>query len=76
MRTYFITGVAGFIGSNLAKKILKENGSDSSLMSGSGPSVYGVFHSKSKAESCFENIKKIYPETFLCNFISHGVKIL
>ena len=58
------------------KKILKENGSDSSLMSGSGPSVYGVFHSKSKAESCFENIKKIYPETFLCNFISHGVKIL
>ena len=25
MRTYFITGVAGFIGSNLAKKILKEN---------------------------------------------------
>ena len=26
MKTYFITGVAGFIGSNLAKKILKENG--------------------------------------------------
>ena len=25
MRTYFITGVAGFIGSKLAKKILKEN---------------------------------------------------
>ena len=24
MRTYFITGVAGFIGSNLAKRILKE----------------------------------------------------
>jgi len=24
MKTYFITGVAGFIGSNLAKKILKE----------------------------------------------------
>ena len=25
MKTYLITGVAGFIGSNLAKKILKEN---------------------------------------------------
>lgn len=25
MKTYFITGVAGFIGSNLAKKMLKEN---------------------------------------------------
>ena len=25
MKTYFITGVVGFIGSNLAKKILKEN---------------------------------------------------
>ena len=24
MKTYFITGVAGFIGSNLAKKILNE----------------------------------------------------
>ena len=25
MKTYLITGVAGFIGSNLAKKVLKEN---------------------------------------------------
>ena len=25
MKTYLITGAAGFIGSNLAKKILKEN---------------------------------------------------
>lgn len=58
------------------KNILKENGSKATLMSGSGPSVYGIFEDKSKAISCFENIKKIYPETFLCNFISHGAKIL
>lgn len=58
------------------KKILKENGSVGSLMSGSGPSVYGIFEDESKAMDCFENIKKIYPETFLCNFISHGVKFL
>ena len=58
------------------KNILKENGSIASLMSGSGPSVYGIFHDKEKASRCFENIKKIYPETFLCNFISHGAKIL
>ena len=58
------------------KKLLKENGSISSLMSGSGPSVYGIFNNKSKAEACFENIKKIYPKTFLCSFISHGAKIL
>ena len=58
------------------KKLLKENGSISSLMSGSGPSVYGIFNNKSKAEACFENIKKIYPKTFLCSFISHGTKIL
>ncbi|MBR0423538.1 MAG: hypothetical protein IJJ04_02730, partial [Clostridia bacterium] len=58
------------------KKILKENGSVGSLMSGSGPSVYGIFKDESKAMDCFENIKKIYPETFLCNFISHGVKFL
>ena len=25
MKTYLITGVAGFIGSNLAQKVLKEN---------------------------------------------------
>ena len=58
------------------KKLLKENGSISSLMSGSGPSVYGIFKDKTKAEIWFENIKKIYPKTFLCNFISHGAKIL
>ena len=58
------------------KKLLKENDSISSLMSGSGPIVYGIFKDKSKAEGCFENIKKIYSRTFLCSFVSHGAKIL
>ena len=37
-----------------------------SCMSGSGPSVYGIFDSKYQAQICFENLKLKYKNIFLC----------
>lgn len=61
--------------SSLKKKML-DLGAVSSLMSGSGPSVYGVFKDETAALKCFCEVKKLYPQTFLCRPINHGVKII
>lgn len=60
---------------NIKKKMI-DLGAASSLMSGSGPSVYGVFKDEITAFKCFSEVKKFYPQTFLCRPINHGVKII
>lgn len=60
---------------DLKKKMLNL-GAAASLMSGSGPSVYGVFEKESEALRCFEEVKKVYSQTFFCRPINHGVKII
>lgn len=60
---------------NIKKKML-DLGAVSSLMSGSGPSVYGVFEDETTALKCLSEVKKFYPQTFLCRPIDHGVKII
>ena len=60
---------------NIKKKMINL-GAASSLMSGSGPSVYGVFEDEVAACECFSEVKKLYPQTFLCRPINHGVKII
>ncbi len=57
------------------KKDLIDLGAMNSIMSGSGPTVYGIFESKSKASYCFESLKNKYPNTFLCNPIDYGIKL-
>lgn len=54
---------------NLINKIKQEFinlGALGSCMSGSGPSVYGIFDSKNQAQICFENLKLKYKNIFLC----------
>lgn len=58
------------------KEKMLELGAAFSLMSGSGPSVYGVFEDEKMALRCFSEVKKLYPQTFLCRPIDHGVKII
>lgn len=60
---------------NIKKKML-DLGAVSSLMSGSGPSVYGVFQDETAAQKCLFEVKKLYPQTFLCRPINHGTKII
>ena len=49
------------------KKRLVNSGAVASLMSGSGPTVFGLFASKDKvtAKVCFEELKSEYRNTFL-----------
>lgn len=60
---------------NLKKK-MGDLGAISSLMSGSGPSVYGVFEDETTARECFNEVKMLYHQTFLCKPIDYGAKIM
>ena len=35
-----------------------------------------VFEDENMALRCFSEVKKLYPQTFLCRPIDHGVKII
>lgn len=45
-------------------------------MSGSGPSVFGIFESEKDAESCFEELKKFFPQTYLCDAVESGTEVV
>jgi 4-diphosphocytidyl-2-C-methyl-D-erythritol kinase len=47
------------------KKQLLEQGAQASLMSGSGPTMYGLFRSKERAMEAHEHFRHIYEEVFL-----------
>lgn len=46
------------------KKTLTELGAKGSLMSGSGPTVYGLFDDEAKAESARKHFREIYDEVY------------
>lgn len=58
------------------KKILVSMGALNACMSGSGPSVYGIFDDEIVAYRCLEKIRGDYEESFLCSPVDYGVKIL
>lgn len=47
------------------KNLLNENGAVFSMMSGSGPTVFGIFDKKELAENAFNQISKLTPEAFI-----------
>ena len=47
------------------KRILNQNGAIGSLMSGSGPSVFGIFDDNSKAQEAYSILKSDFKSTFL-----------
>lgn len=48
------------------KEILRNNGAQGASMSGSGPSVFGIFKDQMAAERCVCILQKNYGEVFLC----------
>jgi 4-diphosphocytidyl-2-C-methyl-D-erythritol kinase len=46
------------------------------IMSGSGPSVFGIFDEPLKAENCAEKLKLDKKQVFLCHPIGYGCKTL
>lgn len=47
------------------KAIMMAEGALGACMTGSGPTVFGLFAHSAKAEDCFAHLRELYPETFL-----------
>lgn len=58
------------------KGIMRKHGCICCCMSGSGPSIFGIFDEKDKAEQCFEELKKDFTNTFLCTNVKNGFEII
>lgn len=55
------------------KSIMRKYGADASLMSGSGPTVFGIFSDNINAEKCFEELGKKYKNVFKCSPVNKGI---
>ncbi|MDQ5984233.1 MAG: 4-diphosphocytidyl-2-C-methyl-D-erythritol kinase [Eubacteriales bacterium SKADARSKE-1] len=58
------------------KNIMIKNGAMGSSMSGSGPTVFGIFHEKCLAKNCTIILKKYYRDVFLCTSQKNGCEII
>lgn len=58
------------------KNFMEKNGAISACMSGSGPTVYGIFYDKYSAIWCQRALKKWYGDVFLCQPQKFGSKII
>ncbi|MBS5150059.1 MAG: 4-(cytidine 5'-diphospho)-2-C-methyl-D-erythritol kinase [Butyricicoccus pullicaecorum] len=50
------------------KDILLSCGAEGAVMSGSGPTTFGLFQNKACAQKAYEILHKIFPETYLTQF--------
>lgn len=57
------------------KETMRRYGCVGCCMSGSGPSVFGLFADKGDAEDCVSELKQGYDEVFLCRPLSHGCRV-
>lgn len=60
----------------LIKSIMKKYNSLTCCMSGSGSTTFGIFDNESSALNCYEELKNIYEDTFICNPIDIGCNII
>lgn len=58
------------------KGIMRKYNCSCCCMSGSGPSIFGIFDDKDKAESCLEELKKSFLNSFLCLPMKNGCEIV
>lgn len=58
------------------KEIMKNNNALGVCMSGSGPSIFGIFTEKSNAQKCCDELKKFTDNVFLTTPVSKGCKIV
>lgn len=58
------------------KGIMRNHNCLCCCMSGSGPSIFGVFDDKTKAEKCFEDLKKTFSNTYLCSTVNNGYELV
>lgn len=56
----------------IIKDIMRKHGAKCACMSGSGPSVFGIFTDKDSAEKCLAQLRKDYPQSYLCSSTNCG----
>lgn len=55
------------------KSTMRNHGADACLMSGSGPTVFGLFSDNEKADLCFSELKNNYENVFKCSPVNKGI---
>ena len=55
------------------KGVMRKSGADACCMSGSGPTVFGLFSDKEKADDCYNKLAKKYANVFLCKPTNKGI---
>lgn len=55
------------------KGVMRKCGADTACMSGSGPTVFGLFRDKEKAEDCYNKLAKKYNSVYLCKPTNKGI---
>lgn len=58
------------------KSVMRRHGCLCCCMSGSGPSIFGIFEEESKAEKCLEELRKDYVNSYLCQTVETGCEII
>lgn len=56
----------------IIKDIMRKHGAKCACMSGSGPSVFGIFTDRDSAEKCLAQLRKDYPQSYLCSSTECG----
>ncbi len=55
------------------KGVMRKCGADACCMSGSGPSVFGLFSDKEQAEDCYNKLARKYDSVYLCKPTNKGI---
>lgn len=58
------------------KDIMRHHKAKCACMSGSGPSVFGIFENEKDAESCLRELKKSFKDSYLCHSTNQGCEII
>ncbi len=61
---------------NDIKKLMIENGAISSVMTGSGSAVFGLFKDSASLNRAQKKAKEIYPYVFMTKTVNYGVKFI
>ena len=55
------------------KGVMRKSGADACCMSGSGPTVFGLFSDKDKANECYDKLKAKYNQVYICKPVNIGI---
>lgn len=58
------------------KSVMRDCGAKAACMSGSGPSVFGIFENEGDAEKACDKLKAVTNQVFVCSAVNRGCEII